>query len=188
LGETFTYLRQDKTILLLIAASFLFLTFGLQAQVILPLFARYVLNVGASGYGFLMAAMGGGAVLGGMIMAGLGDIKFKGRYYLITFFGYGFLLILFSFSSWFYLSLVLIFLVGIMEMFSRTINQTLVQLLAPDELRGRILGIYMLDRGLRPLGGFVMGAAASLLGAPLALSVGAGLCVFAAVGLMIRVL
>ena len=186
LGETFTYLRQDKTILLLIAASFSFLLFGMQSQVILPLFARYVLNVGASGYGFLMAAMGGGAVLGGVIMAGLGDIKYKGRYYLITFLGYGLLLILFSLSSWFYLSLTLIFLVGIMEMFSRTINQTLVQLLAPDDLRGRVLGIYMLDRGLRPLGGFVMGAAASLLGAPWSLSLGAGVCVFVAVGLMCR--
>ena len=119
-------------------------------------------------------------------MAGLGDIKYKGRYYLITFLGYGLLLILFSLSSWFYLSLTLIFLVGIMEMFSRTINQTLVQLLAPADLRGRVLGNYMLDRGLRPLGGFVMGAAASLLGAPWALSLGAGVCVFVAVGLMCK--
>ena len=186
LGETFTYLRGDKTILLLIVASFSFLLFGMQAQVILPLFARYVLHAGASEYGFLMAAMGGGAVLGGMIMAGRGDFNHKGSYYLITFFCYGFLLILFSLSSWFYLSLALIFLVGIMEMFSRTINQTLVQLLVPDEMRGRVLGIYMLDRGLRPLGGFLMGAAASLLGAPWALSLGAGVCVFVAVGLMFK--
>jgi len=186
LGETFTYLKGDKTILLLIAGSFAFLLFGMQSQIILPLFAKYVLKVGASGYGFLMAAMGAGAVLCGMIMAGRGDMKGKGRYYLISFFGYGFLLILFSCSSWFYLSLVLIFLVGMMEMICRTINQTLVQVLVPDELRGRVLGVYMLDRGLRPLGGFVMGAAASLLGAPWALSVGAGLCVVVAVGLMFR--
>lgn len=186
LGETFSYLRGNKTILLLIAASFSFLLFGMQSQVILPLFARYVLNAGASGYGFLMATMGGGAVLGGMIMAGRGDIQHKGRYYLITFFGYGFLLILFSLSAWFYLSLVLIFFVGMMEMFSRTINQTLVQLLVSDEMRGRVLGIYMLDRGLRPLGGFVMGAAASFLSAPWALSLGAGVCVFVAVSLMFR--
>jgi predicted MFS family arabinose efflux permease len=186
LGETLFYLKGDRTILLVIVASFSFLTFGLQAQVILPLFAKYVLNVGASGYGFLMAAMGGGAVLGGIIIASLGDFKNKGYYYLMAFVTYGFLLILFSFSHWFYLSLFLIFLVGNMEMFSRTINQTLVQLLAPDALRGRILGIYMLDRGLRPLGGFIMGAGAGLLGAPLALSLGAGVCMFIALSLIFK--
>ena len=186
LGETFTYLNGDKTTSLLIAASFSFLLFGMQSQIILPLFARYVLKAGPSGYGFLMASMGAGAVLCGMIMAGFGDFEHKGRYYILSFFGYGFLLILFSCSSWFYLSLLLIFLVGMMEMSCRTINQTLVQLLAPDEMRGRVLGVYMLDRGLRPLGGFLMGAAASLLGAPWALSVGAGLCAFVAVGLMFR--
>ncbi|MBI4632715.1 MAG: MFS transporter [Deltaproteobacteria bacterium] len=186
LAKTFAYIKGDAPLLLLIAASFSFLTFGLQAQVILPLFARYVLNVGAEGYGFLMAAMGGGAVLGGMIIAGLGDFKGKGRFFLLTFLAYGALLILFAASSWFLLSITLIFLVGVMEMFSRTINQTLVQLLAPDELRGKILGIYLLDRGLRPLGGFVMGAGAGLLGAPIALSLGAGICIFIALSLLLK--
>ncbi len=186
LGQTFSYIKGDAPLLLLIAASFSFLTFGLQSQVILPLFAHYVLHVGAEGYGFLMATMGGGAVLGGMIIAGLGDFKGKGRFFLLSFLAYGSLLVLFSISSWFYLSLVIIFLVGVVEMFSRTINQTLVQLLAPDELRGKILGIYMLDRGLRPLGGFVMGAGAGLMGAPLALSVGAGICMFIALSLLLK--
>ena len=186
LATTFSHIKGDTTLLLLIAASFSFLTFGLQSQVILPLFARYVLNVGAEGYGFLMAAMGGGAVLGGVVMAWLGDFKGKGSYYLLSYLSYAFLLILFSVSSWYLLSLALIFMVGVMEMFSRTINQTLVQLLAPDKLRGKILGIYMLDRGLRPLGGFVMGAGAGLLGAPIALSVGAGICLFVAASLMVK--
>ncbi len=186
LVKTLSYIKGDTTLLLVIAASFSFLTFGLQSQVVLPLFSRYVLKVGAEGYGFLMAAMGGGAVAGGVIIASLGDFKGKGRFFLLSFFSYGFLLILFSFSSWYFLSLGLIFLVGTMEMFSRTINQTLVQVLAPDELRGKVLGIYMLDRGLRPMGGFLMGAGADVMGAPLALSVGAGICVFMALGLLLK--
>ena len=72
------------------------------------------------------------------------------------------------------------------EMFSRTINQTLVQLLSPDELRGRILGVYMLNQWIKPLGGFLMGAGASLLGAPLTSALGAGIWMFFALSLLFR--
>ena len=186
LGETFGYLKLDRPILVLIIASFAFRMFGLQPEVILPLFAHNVLKVGASGYGFLMAAMGLGAVIGGVTVAGMGDLQRKGYYFLITSSIYGFLLILFSFSSWFYVSLFLIFLAGIVDISSRTINQTLVQLLSPEKLRGRILGVFMLHQGLRPLGGFLMGAVASLFGAPLALASGAGICVFIASSLLFK--
>jgi MFS family permease len=184
--ETFVYLIGDRTMLLLITTSFSFMLFGMQSQVVLPLFAKYVLKVGPSGFGFLMASMGAGAVIGGVIMAGLGDIKKKGRFFLLTILSYGMLLILFSASSWFFLSLFLILLVGMMEMLWRTINQTLVQLLSPDALRGRILGVYLLDRGMRPLGGFLMGTGTSLLGAPFTLALGAGVCVFVALGLLLK--
>ncbi len=186
LRETFVYLIGDRTMLLLITTSFSLMLFGMQSQVVLPLFAKYVLKVGPSGFGFLMASMGAGAVIGGVIMAGLGDIKKKGRFFLLTMLSYGMLLILFSASSWFFLSLFLILLVGMMEMLWRTINQTLVQLLSPDALRGRILGVYLLDRGMRPLGGFLMGTGASLLGAPFTLALGAGVCVFIALGLLLK--
>ncbi len=186
IGEAFVYLKKNNTILLMIAASFSSIVFGLHVQVILPLFARYVLNVGASGFGFLVGVMGVGAVLGGVILAGLGDFKAKGYFFLLSSMAYGFLLILFSFSSWFYLSLFILLLVGMVEMFMRTINQTLVQLLSPDELRGRILGVYMLDRGMKPLGGFLMGAIASFLGAPLTLTLSAGICMFVALSLLLR--
>ena len=186
LGETFIYLKQNKTILLLIIASFSTMMFGLHSQVILPLFARDVLKVGASGYGFLMTVMGVGAVIGGVTVAGLGNLMAKGHYFLLTSLIYGFLLMLFSFSSWFILSLLLIFLMGIADIFSKTLNQTLVQLLSPDNLRGRILGVLMLDRGMRPLGGFLMGAGASFLGAPWALASGAGICMFMALSLLFK--
>ncbi len=186
MGEAFVYLKQNKTILLMMAAAFSYIVFGLNTQVILPLFAQYVLKVGASGFGFLVGATGVGAVLGGGILAGLGNFKAKGYFFLLSSMAYGFLLILFSFSSWFFVSLFILFLVGIAEMFSRTINQTLVQLLSPDELRGRIIGVYMLNQGMKPLGGFLMGAGASHLGAPLTSALGAGICMFVALSLLFR--
>jgi predicted MFS family arabinose efflux permease len=186
LGETFTYLKHHGTILLLIVASFVLMAFGMHVQVILPLFAEYVLKVGASGYGFLMAAMGAGAVVGGITVASLGNMKAKGLFFLISSLICAFLLILFSCSPWFTVSLFLIFLVGMADLFSKTTNQTLIQLLSPDELRGRILGVFMLDRGIKPLGGFMMGAGASLLGAPLALALGAGVCIAFTLGLLFK--
>jgi len=186
LGETFFYLKQNKTILLMMAAAFSYIVFGLNIQVILPLFAQYVLKVGASGFGFLVSALGMGAVFGGVILAGLGNFKARGYFFLLSSMAYGFLLILFSFSPWFFVSLFILFLVGIAEMFSRTINQTLVQLLSPDELRGRIIGVYMLNQGMKPLGGFLMGAGASHLGAPLTSALGAGFCMFFALSLLFR--
>jgi MFS family permease len=118
LRETFVYLIGDRTMLLLITTSFSFMLFGMHSQVVLPLFAKYVLKVGPSGFGFLMASMGAGAVIGGVIMAGLGDIKKKGRFFLLTILSYGMLLILFSASSWFFLSLFLILLAGMMDRFA----------------------------------------------------------------------
>jgi MFS family permease len=186
LGEAFGYLKRNNTILLMIAASFSTLVFGLPAQVMLPLFAQDILNVGASGFGFLVGATGAGAVLGGVILAGLGDLRAKGYFFLMFSMIYGFLLILFSFSTWFFFSLFILFLVGIVEMIAKTINQTLVQLLSPDEFRGRILGVYMLDRGMKPLGGFLMGTGASLLGPPLTMALGGGVCVLTFLGLLFR--
>lgn len=184
LGETFVYLRQDTTILLLFLVSFLFVTFGLQVQVIMPLFAKNILRVGATGYGLLISTMGAGAMFGGVMMATMGDFKRKGHSLLLTSLMYSVLLILFSLSRWFYLSLFLIFFVAMMDMLAKTVNQTLIQLLVPNELRGRVLGLYTLDRGFKPLGGFLMGAGASIFGAPLALSIGASICMFVALSLM----
>jgi MFS family permease len=186
LGEALVYLKRNKTILLMIAASFSTIVFGLHAQVILPLFAQDILKVGASGFGFLVGATGVGAVVGGVILSGLGDFRAKGYFFLLSSLIYGFLLILFPFSSWFFLSLFILFLIGMVEMIARTINQTLVQLLSPDEFRGRILGVYMLDRGMKPLGGFLMGAGASLLGAPLTMALGGGVCMFTFLTLLFR--
>ncbi|MDP2645701.1 MAG: MFS transporter [Desulfobacterales bacterium] len=183
LGESFVFLKQNMTIFLLMAAIFIKIVFGLHVQVILPLFARYVLQTGASGFGFLVGAMAVGAVLGGVLLAWIGDVRSKGYFYILSSLIYGLLVIIFSFSSWYALSLFILLLVGMTEMFMKTLNQTLLQLLSPDELRGRILGIRMLDSGMKPLGGLLMGAGAGLLGAPIAAALGAGVCMFVALGL-----
>ena len=82
----------------------------------------------------------------------------------------GAFLILFSQITWFPLALVTLVLVGIFQMFFLASTATILQLIVPDELRGRVLSLYMLDRGFMPLGAMFAGTASHFIGAPLAVA------------------
>jgi hypothetical protein len=91
-------------------------------------------------------------------------------------------LTVFSQSRSFLLSLVLLVLIGAFQMTYMTTNQTVVQLTTPDELRGRVMGIYMLNQGLLPFGSLLAGILADAWSAPLAVALmGGSVCVLAAV-------
>jgi MFS family permease len=135
---------------------------------LLPIFARDVLQVGPEGFGLLMSAAGLGAVLGTLTLASLGDVERKGRLLLASVFALGACLIVFSFSRSFALSLLLQVLAGAVQMLYFTTNQTMIQLTTPDELRGRVMGVYMLNQGLLPLGSLFAGTLADVFDAPTA--------------------
>ncbi|MBM3139672.1 MAG: MFS transporter [Chloroflexi bacterium] len=134
----------------------------------LPVFATDVLHKGAGGFGLMMAAPGISAVLATLTLASLGNVRRKGPMLLGAVFALGVSLILFSLSRSFVLSLLLLAVVGGTQMFYMTTNQTVLQLTAPDELRGRVMGIYMLNQGLLPLGSLFAGTVADLFNAPVA--------------------
>jgi MFS family permease len=92
----------------------------------------------------------------------------------------GILLVLFSLSRTFWLSFALLIVIGAVQMAYLTTNQTLLQLIIPDEFRGRVMGIYMLNQGLLPLGSLFAGGMADFLGAPGAVMImGTLTCAFA---------
>ncbi|MGD9890131.1 MAG: MFS transporter [Dehalococcoidia bacterium] len=138
---------------------------------LMPVFAKDVLGLGPGGFGLLMAAPGVGAVIGTLTIASAGDIKRKGLLLFGSLIALGVSLVLFSQSRSFPLSMGLLVLVGMFQMCYMTTNQTLLQITAPDELRGRVMGIYMLNQGLLPAGSLFAGVLADLWGAPLAVSV-----------------
>jgi MFS family permease len=138
---------------------------------LMPVFAKDVLGLGPGGFGLLMAAPGLGAVIGTLTIASAGDIKHKGLLLFGALIALGISLVLFSQSRSFPLSMALLVLVGMFQMCYMTTNQTLLQITAPDELRGRVMGIYMLNQGLLPAGSLFAGVLASLWGAPLAVAV-----------------
>jgi len=141
---------------------------------LMPVFAKDVLHLGPGGFGLLMAAPGLGAVIGTLTIATLGDVRRKGLLLFGSLIALGASLVLFSQSQSFPLSLFLLVLVGAFQMSYMTTNQTLLQVTTPDALRGRVMGIYMLNQGMLPLGSLLAGTLAALWSAPLAVALMGG--------------
>jgi len=143
------------------------------ATMLLPVYAKDILHVGPRGLGWLMAAPSLGAVLVAIAMAHA-PMRRAGRALLWAVTGFGVATIVFGFSRSYVLSLVALALVGGFDMVSVVIRSTLVQVLTPDELRGRVAAINALFIGTsNELGGFESGVAAALFG-PIAAVVGGG--------------
>ncbi len=136
---------------------------------LMPIFAKDVLHVGAGGFGVLMAAPGLGAVIGTLTIATVGDVSRKGLVLVASLMALGVVLILFSQSTSFPLSLFLLVMMGACQMGYMAMNQTLLQLTTPDEFRGRVMGLYMINQGLLPLGSLLAGTMADIWSAPTAL-------------------
>jgi MFS family permease len=169
MGETFRYVYKTKTIFSLVLLALIPMVFGQPYMTVMPVFADRVLHVGASGYGWLQSAAGAGALLVVLLIATTKRVPRKGLIALISIFGFGALLMVFSQSTWFPLSLIIIALIGFTSTASRVLINTSLLEIAPPEMRGRVMSVYTLDRGLVPLGTMIVGPMADAVGAPLAI-------------------
>ena len=116
--------------------------------------------------GFLMASVGVGGVVGGVVTASLGQLERRGLLQLASLFLLSMSLISFAFSTSLLVALLFLALAGFFEMIFLTTNQTLLQLSIPDNLRGRVTSVVNLNVALMPLGGLVAGVGSDLLGGP----------------------
>lgn len=165
------YVRERPTIVALtvLAAATTFL--GNPLLTFLPLFARDVFNGGVTEYTELMAFAGAGAVAGALIVAWLGHFKHMGRTLLIIQLLFGVLIALFSLSRLFWLNALLLFGCGAGLVMTFAILNSLIQHVVPNEMRGRVVSIYMVAfRGGMPLGGLASGWVATLTSAPTVLT------------------
>jgi hypothetical protein len=169
----------------LLLLSLLMEAFGFSHFVMMPVMARDVLHVGAVGLGYLSAASGIGSILTTIAVASLGDFKSKGPLLIGTAIAAGMSLVLFAFSPWFAVSLVLVALAGGSLMAYDVTMGTMLQLLSDDEMRGRVMGLYGLTFGFTPLGGFLAGSVATALSASIALGAG-GIIIIACVAVIAR--
>lgn len=167
-----SFVRHDPVILTM---TFLALCTTLLASpvlTLLPVMARDVFGLGPDGYSRLMAFSGAGAVIGALTVAWLGRFNGMGRVVLLVQVVLGLVLAAFASSRLLHLSYVLIFFGSIGLMMSFSLLTSLVQLAAPNEMRGRVVSIYMMAfRGGMPLGSLAAGYFAGLTSAPATLMV-----------------
>jgi len=149
--------------------------------VLMPIFAREVLHGGPQTLGFLMAAVGVGALIGALVLATRSSAQGLERIIPIAaaFFGSG--LVLFSLSRAFPLSLALMLFSGLGMMVNMTSSNTMLQTLADEDKRGRVMSFYAVAfRGVYPLGSLMAGSLATHLGAPITLAIGGATCILGA--------
>src|SRR4051812_23214078 len=166
--------------LIVLAATTTFLGFAILT--FLPAFARSVFNADASTYSRLMAFSGAGSICGALVIAWLGKFPRMGLTALLMQAIYGTLIFAFSTSHVLWVSEAILFFTGAALMMVFSTVTSLVQLIAPDHMRGRVMSIYMVAfRGGMPLGSLVSGFFASKIGTPQVIAVNGVLLVVVAI-------
>lgn len=187
LREGFRYIRQDRIVLTLLLVTIIPMVFGMPYITLLPVFADNVFGIGASGLGLLTSAPGIGSVVGAGAVASAGNFRRKGLILIFGAFAFGVFLVIFSLSRWLPLSLVSLMLVGMSATAYNTLSTALLLTIPPREFRGRVMSIFMMDRGLVPLGSVMLGAAAAQWSAPLAIGMTGGICALLALAVTLYV-
>jgi MFS family permease len=142
-------------------------------SVLMPIFAKRILHGDARTLGVLMAATGVGALGGALTLATRTGVRGLGRWVAMACASFGVALILFSFSRWYILSVILLVPVGFSMMVQMASSNTLIQAMVPDRLRGRAMAVYsMMFMGMAPMGALLAGGLADHIGAPWTLAIG----------------
>lgn len=183
--EGLSFVLENSVILGLLVMDACVVFFGAY-RAMMPVFARDLLSVGPKGLGALLGAPAAGALLGSAIVIGLGNPRGKGRLIILVTLIYTMGLVLFALSHSFLLSLAIAFSLGALDAVGETLRVTVIQLMTPDHLRGRVQALVHVFVFAGPhMGHAMIGATAAILGAPGAIIMG-GLISAAVVAWMAR--
>lgn len=171
LTHGFVYVRAHPELVALAGLGFIVTFLGNPLLTFLPLVAQDVLGGGVAQYTRLMSAAGAGAVAGALVVAWRGHAPRMGRAVLLIQVAFGLLVALFAVTRVVWLNAVLLFGAGACMVIVFASLSSLVQLHAPDEMRGRVMSLYMVAfRGGTPLGSLAAGWLATWAGAPTVLA------------------
>ena len=163
--------RLVRTLVLLIAAMSIT---AFPFAMLLPVFARDVLQVGATGLGWLLAATGVGALAGGVVLAAGGGRMARGKLLMLASIGFCFFLFAFTFARSLPVAAALLACTGFAMILNTATLNALLQSVTPNALRGRVMSVYVfMFLGMTPVGALQAGALARAVGAPAAVAVGA---------------
>src|SRR6185503_10268375 len=159
-----------SSLLLLAAVNSLF---GAPYFSLVPIYARDIFHLGATGLALLMGTAGGGAFFAALLVAYLGDFRRKGWFVLGGAIVFGICITGFALSSRLKLSLMFLFGLGFALVCSIAITNTLLQKLVTDEMRGRVMSMFLLSfMGTMPIGNILAGTASQHFGPPRILAMG----------------
>ena len=163
----FAFVRANPGLIGLCVLGFTTTFLGNPLLTFLPVFTRDVFAGGVDEYTYLMAAAGGGAVTGALVVAWLGRFRHMGRTLLVIQFVFGLLIVVFALLRLMWLNAIVLFAAGACMVMVFAMLSSLVQLNAPNEMRGRVMSIYMVAfRGGMPVGSLAAGWNATFSGAP----------------------
>jgi predicted MFS family arabinose efflux permease len=182
--EGLHFIQGSRMVTALLALTAVVSIFATPYMIFMPIFAGDILHVGERGLGFLMSAVGAGALIGAVTLSSLGSFKAKGKLLLAGNLVFCTAMAAFSFSKSMPLSLGLLLFVGWGLMINMALTNTLIQLAVPDELRGRVISVYtLMFLGMTPIGSLQAGLMSHALTVPATVLVGAIIC--AAIALLL---
>jgi MFS family permease len=177
LKEGLIFIKNNTLILILITMIGVLSLFGLSYVILMPIFANDILNVGIKGLGMLMSSAGLGALIGALILARLGDFKYKGRFLILSAMIFSISLILFALSKVYLVSLITLVIIGGTSVAATVVINNLLQTKVPDEFRGRVLSVFMLTfAGFMPFGNLIAGGLSQFFGVALTVMLGGIIC------------
>jgi MFS family permease len=160
---------------------------GMPYAVLMPIFADKIFHAGARGLGILMGFSGLGALMGALLLATRRVVRGLGRWVAISCGVFGVSLIVFAFSRSFWLAAAGLVPVGFAMMTQMGASNTLIQTMAPDRLRGRVMSIYsMMFMGMAPIGALLAGVIAERFGAPFTVAAGGVIAIAGSIAFGLR--
>lgn len=171
--EGIRYVAREPVFLATIGLSFFTSVFGASYQVLLPVFSNDVLHRGSYGFGFMEMAAGIGSLLGTLAIIRVGMSRRAGSVMIGAAAVFGLCIAGFAASRALPLAMALLFCGGFAASMYLNIGMTALQVLVPDELRGRVMGVWSMTYFLAALGGLPASALAELVGTPWAIAAGA---------------
>lgn len=175
--EAAVYVKNSPSVQSLLILAVVPMVFAFPYTAMMPLFAEDLLQLGPEGLGVLLSVAAAGALVGSAWLSLGSETQEAGKWLVCSIIGFGLFLLLFMTAETLITAAVLMFLVGLASATYRTISRVTLQTRVPDRLRGRILSIALMDRGLMPLGALLIGAVAEWAGALWAGMVMGGGCV-----------
>ena len=163
--EAAVYVKNSPSVQSLLILAVVPMVFAFPYTAMMPLFAGDLLQLGPEGLGILLSVAAAGALVGSAWLSLGSETEGAGKWLVCSIIGFGLFLLLFMIAETLVTAAVTMFLVGLASAIYRTMSRVTLQTRVPDRLRGRILSIALMDRGLMPLGAILIGAVAEWAGA-----------------------